>query len=901
MKRQSLNKISEHLKVSALSMALTSIFYGSATATAQEIVDPLDQLTVRSFKTFAPSHNQEQAHLSYDSTDLNQVNQLDNLSEQNTSIQRNLLVQEFATATYHYMVGNTTSQIFLSNEHLTYSSTFPLRLLNKITKTPWRPSPILPIPDKDIGCYYGIPSYRTPLKYDPNTTPITIVANEVEGNLTEGVTFQGQVHITQADQSLKADRTEFHRPTGKILSSGNINYSSPEFTVNSFDYINTDLKTKITEFKKPSFQLNGSVLRGSSSFITLDRNKNTSKIKDLSFTTCPVGDNSWYILADDVDLDFEEKQGETTNTFLYIKDVPVFYVPYATFPLSNERKTGLLYPELSVSTTNGLDYSQPIYVNIAPNYDYTFTPRIMFKRGVLLQNEFRYMPFENTLGTIYFDFLPNDNIWTLSENEHDYRYYFRLKQSSSFFNDDLHFNIDYQAVRKNDFDYLNDLNPDDTQVTDDNLQRSFFIEYNRPEWSLSLEARDYQRLIPDDIIYSRLFTLMPQLRANYYNTYDAFTFNINSEITQFASPSESNYKRFSATRFHFEPAINYQLFNSRGTNLDVGFRGFLTHYEQDSLSNMPDYYQHNLGFTNLDSSVNRFLYLAEIRGKSTFERKVLDLRHTQTIEPEILYQYIPYKDQNNIANYDTTDRMHDYYTNFSFRHFTGKDRIVDLNRITLGVSSRLLDAHDRELLRFGVSQSIAFTPTQTTLMPIDFVDKYPRSPLAFYFNAKPTPQITTHASMSYSTKESEVDSWIAMAEYQNENGYLAQVSYRFARAGNRTLSNNIVDLKQFGLLGEIPLGKNFTLALATYNDLEQNQNIDTKVALKYEECCWSVSLIYENYNKTDWLDLSRQHEQKIGIQFEFKGLGAVNVTGDTEKRFTDTHLLHRFNPTNLSQ
>ena len=54
-----------------------------------------------------------------------------------------------------------------------------------------------------------------------------------------------------------------------------------------------------------------------------------------------------------------------------------------------------------------------------------------------------------------------------------------------------------------------------------------------------------------------------------------------------------------------------------------------------------------------------------MHAKTTLERKVLDLRHTQTLEPEIQYRYIPYENQDNIGLYDTTDRLNDYYSNFS--------------------------------------------------------------------------------------------------------------------------------------------------------------------------------------------------------------------------------------------
>ena len=39
---------------------------------------------------------------------------------------------------------------------------------------------------------------------------------------------------------------------------------------------------------------------------------------------------------------------------LKIKDIPVFYFPYVTYPLSDKRKTGLLFPTYKNASNNGL-------------------------------------------------------------------------------------------------------------------------------------------------------------------------------------------------------------------------------------------------------------------------------------------------------------------------------------------------------------------------------------------------------------------------------------------------------------------------------------------------------------------------------------------------------------------
>lgn len=889
-----------HLKVSALAFTLTCILYGQGAALANEQargIAPSNQLAASGQD---PTTNSKLAYLQQQQSSGIDSDSIDPVEK--AKLKRLNSVTEFADNIYGVMVKNIATQQYLSNRQLAAASTFPLRLISTLSKNPWRPSPFMPVPERDMECYYGIPAYSEPQNFDLETTPVNISANEVTASGTQNLTYSGNVTVSQGDRLIKADEAVYDGDAGTLVTSGNISIHTPQLTINSPASLESNLKSNVSTFSDASFQLNGSVARGSSKLVTVNNEQKSTEVEDFTFTTCPVGDNSWYFKAGSVELDQNDSFGESYHNVLYVKDVPVLYLPYLNFPTTNRRKSGLLYPSVSISSNNGADYEQPIYWSIASNYDYTFTPRLMSKRGLLLGNEFRYMPIENSIGTFIFDYIPNDNDWALSENfDDDSRYFFRWKHTSSFFNNDLTFDIDYQRVRNGDYDYLDDLGAKETNVTDDHLKQSLKAAYDRPDFHIQAEARDYQRLQPDTILGHRPFSMLPQISGQYYSTVGSLTLNFNGEMTRFSSSSDSRAQNFEATRIHFEPEIGMQLFNMRGTSVDASLRGFFTHYSQDSIEDMPDYYRTNLGFTELDSSVNRALYLAQIKAKTTLERKVLDLRHTQTFEPEVLYQYIPYEDQSNIALYDTTDRMSDYYSNFSFRNYTGKDRIADINAITMGVTSRLLDPHDREIVRFGVSQTYSFNTSKVTLAPRDPINTSPRSPMAMFFNAEPVNGLTLHAGLSYDSEEDNLKSWNAMTQYKNENGLLVQVGYRFADKGNRSLANDLVDLSQLGLVTSVPINEKISVSFAAYNDLEQNEDIDTKAAIKFEDCCWSLSFVYENYNSCDWDSLKHERDHIFGIQFEFKGAGAVNVTGDFDRNFTDTRLLKHFDPTDLNR
>ena len=69
--------------------------------------------------------------------------------------------------------------------------------------------------------------------------------------------------------------------------------------------------------------------------------------------------------------------------------VPV-YLPWVQFPIDSRRKTGLLFPDIGSDSRGGIDITQPIYFNLAPNYDALYDLDIE-ERGLLHQAQGRWL------------------------------------------------------------------------------------------------------------------------------------------------------------------------------------------------------------------------------------------------------------------------------------------------------------------------------------------------------------------------------------------------------------------------------------------------------------------------------------------------------------------------------
>ena len=132
-----------------------------------------------------------------------------------------------------------------------------------------------------------------------------------------------------------------------------------------------------------------------------------ARMENARFTTCGPGDNAWWVQAESIEFDGLDEIATASSATLFFKGVPILASPILSFPTSDRRKSGFLTPSLGLSSNLGTDIRVPYYFNLAPNYDYTLTPRLMTKRGVLFENELRYLD-PTQRGTLVYDAIAKD-------------------------------------------------------------------------------------------------------------------------------------------------------------------------------------------------------------------------------------------------------------------------------------------------------------------------------------------------------------------------------------------------------------------------------------------------------------------------------------------------------------
>ena len=272
---------------------------------------------------------------------------------------------------------------------------------------------------------------------------------------------------------------------------------------------------------------------------------------------------------------------------------------------------------------------------------------------------------------------------------------------------------------------------------------------------------------------------------------------------------------------------------------------------------------------------------------------------SQSLEPIIQYYYAPYRNQDRIGLYDTTNIIQDYFYIFDDNRYAGVDRISDDNRLSLGFVSKISDGLGVERAIFSLGMAYYLKEGQVKLYPNYKDNNRHRSYLNGSLDLKPTNSILYNGSFIYNTEDHYLYRASSVLEYNNDD-LLAQINYRYTKDGNRTMfKNEIIDMKQLGFLTRYAFSNRLSVVLGYYHDLEQKHAIDKIVKLRYEDCCWRFSVYAEQVNEPDNKRQVSEKDNKFGLQFEMKGLATLGAKDISDN--LDTRLLPYSRPFNLSE
>jgi len=366
-----------------------------------------------------------------------------------------------------------------------------------------------------------------------DTDRTTVEADVIEGVSDLEVTARGSAEITRDDISIFGETLRYNREFGRAEGDGGVRLrrGSDRFFGPRLYYSTLD-DTGV--FENPEYLLQGAdrTARGTAERLEF-RGRARYWLTNATYTTCQPGKEDWRLEAKELDLDFDQEEGEAWSPRLRFFDTTILASPWATFPLSDRRRSGILTPYYAQTSSRGLEFGFPYYWNIAPEYDATFTPVYMAKRGVQLKNQGRYLD-RRFAGEVKFEVLPEDKEFGESREGVSWQHTHNFPRNTTL-------NIDYNRV--SDDRYFVDLATQVKQLSVGNLPQDAYLTHGgnlgKAPYSAQARVQGFQTLQDPLAPIVPPYHRVPQLNfgIGYNDLAGALDSGLTAEYVRFTHPT----------------------------------------------------------------------------------------------------------------------------------------------------------------------------------------------------------------------------------------------------------------------------------------------------------------------------------------------------------------------------
>jgi LPS-assembly protein len=661
---------------------------------------------------------------------------------------------------------------------------------------------------------------RAAPKSSGTAPPIYLEADKVQGYQGRNIRATGEVRLRRENVDLHTDELEYLQPSNEVVGHGNVRLERDGDTVRGtrFRY---DLDTDEGFVEKPSFSLTKKPgrkfpARGSGALVKF-LGANRERISDARYTTCPPGQDDWFLRVRDMELDRVTEIGQARNAIVEFKGLPIFYVPWLSFPLSDKRKSGFLTPTFGTTGRSGFEVEMPYYWNIAPNMDATFAPRLLSKRGLQVFNEVRYLN-PTFRGDARADVLPNDR-------QSDLDRYLLLWRHDHTLPYNWRAHVDLEKV--SDDNYFRDLSTRINDTSQTNLPRDVTLAWSDATWNFSAQRLAYQTLQdPTNPTIERPYRLQPQLRLTGLrpNAIYGLDLSLSSEATEFRHPTKTEGRRLI-----INPEISYPMRTSFA--FFVPKAGY--HYTRYGLTER---------FTGEDQ-IRRSLPVLSLDGGLFFERDMTyrDRPFRQTLEPRLFYVYIPFEDQSQIPNFSTSLLDFNFAQIFTENQFIGGDRVNDANQITAAVTSRFIEnANGIERLRIAVGQRYYFERPRVTLTGPNVARDQRASDVLLGLSGQVSDRLTLDGAWQFNPETSRGERSSVGARYIVDRGKVINLAYRSATRA-AVPPDGVPEQVDFSIQWPI-FQRWYGLGRLNYS-LTDSKLLEGLMGLEYNANCWQLRLV----------------------------------------------------------
>ena len=232
-------------------------------------------------------------------------------------------------------------------------------------------------------------------------SPSYLLGEKIRGQIDDTIIVETGAQYRKLGISLSANRLVYDLVQSELDAEGNVTFSRGGALHRTSPFIKPFDHARIFEDVSYDFtRING---RGKQR-VDFIRPKEVI-LHGATFTTCPADRPAWELRSSKIIVDDVRSVATTETTSLYWNNSELIPLGNLSFSISGKRKSGLLAPTFSVNSKLGLDLTVPYYLNIAPNRDLTFYPRLVGRRGVQVGADLRLLGQDTIPKLVYRFFL----------------------------------------------------------------------------------------------------------------------------------------------------------------------------------------------------------------------------------------------------------------------------------------------------------------------------------------------------------------------------------------------------------------------------------------------------------------------------------------------------------------
>jgi LPS-assembly protein len=722
-------------------------------------------------------------------------------------------------------------------------------------------------------------------------------SDSIDGVVERDMHLKGRAQIRRNGAVLKADEITYDPDTdiadligNAELSKGNVTFKGPsgQFKVDARE----------GAMESPTYELRDSRGSGKAKKLTIE-GPDIFVFDKATYTTCTPENMDWYFTVSNLEIDNEQKEMVGTHGVMRFFDVPIAYVPYFTAPTGGQRRSGILAPVVGYNSNNGLDITQPYYVNIAPNRDLLLLPRYMNHRGTMLGAQYRFLDAKYS-GTLTGEFLPYDKQTGTDRWKYDW-------QQRQLFSGGVGpggvplpgaWSGYANVARVSDNLYPTQFSQSIAGAVTNQFRQEVGtikgLTGSLSNWNVSARAMTFQTLQPDPTVTVQApYNVLPNITAAYNNRLTPATTSSNGKyLTLPSGPAttfSTDYTRFAYNIQGHLAATAPGVYSQADRTVVKGAMSLPQvtpgYYITPKVSFQSNNYNatpfNNVGalpaqgFTiptfSLDSGMAFERDAAELKG--FFGRDML-----LTMEPRAFYVYTPYQSQAQTPIFDTADAGFGVSQIFTENTFIGNDRIADRNAATLGMTSRMIEANTgAERANVTLAQQQQFTGQKVGLNgnivnPSTYSDTLGSGSVRLLgnFSADMFGQYNTQLNRFVQTTVG--GSWRPTPGRSLNFGYRNVWSppVQASLQNNQLFTPSATTTDQYNISGQWPLTREISVLGRWGYDALTTKTLNTLVGLEWTRDCWTFRGAY-----SQMLNTSQLTTTQVLFQIEFRGFASA--------------------------